>query len=69
MKFSINTNQLKKHYAPARIVQECLKAGVQGIEWGLGPLDKAAAEASLAAQIETQKNPPVVAPPLPWAVP
>lgn len=33
--------------------------------WANG-VDKAAAEASLAAQIETQKNPPVVSG-LPWA--
>ena len=37
MKFSINTNRLKDHYSPAQIVQECLKAGVQGIEFSSCP--------------------------------
>ena len=46
MKFSINTNGLKKHYTPAQIVQECVKAGVQGIEWGLGAPANAAADAA-----------------------
>ena len=45
MKFSINTNRLKDHYSPAQIVQECLKAGVQGIEWGLTSVEKAYDEA------------------------
>lgn len=40
---------------------------VLGWVWMSG-VDKDSAEATLAAQIETQKNPPVVAPPLPWAV-
>ncbi|MBO5792991.1 MAG: sugar phosphate isomerase/epimerase [Lentisphaeria bacterium] len=47
MKFSINTNGLRKYYTPAQIVQECLKAGVDGIEWGLngiGTAEKDAAE-------------------------
>ena len=46
MKFSINTNGLKKHYTPAQIVQECVKAGVQGIEWGLGAPANAVADAA-----------------------
>ena len=33
----------------------------------LGEEQVAAYEASVAAQIEVQKNPPVVTPPLPWA--
>lgn len=32
-------------------------------------VDKDATEANLDAQIEAQRNPPVVSPPLPWAVP
>ena len=46
MKFAINTNGLKKHYTPAQIVQECVKAGVQGIEWGIKSADTAVAEAA-----------------------
>lgn len=34
--------------------------------WGSG-VDKEAAEANVAGQIENQKNPPVIQPPLPWA--
>ena len=33
----------------------------------LGDEQVAATEANVAAQIETQKNPPVVTPPLPWS--
>ena len=33
-----------------------------------GGVDKAASEANVAQQIEDQKNPKVVTPPLPWAV-
>jgi len=35
----------------------------------LGDEQVAATEANVAAQIETQKNPPVVTPPLPWSAP
>ena len=45
MKFSINTNGLRKFYSPEEIVQQCLKAGVQGIEWGLNTLDTAIEDA------------------------
>ena len=31
-------------------------------------VDKASAEAAVAQQIADQKNPPIVSPPLPWAV-
>jgi len=34
--------------------------------WGSG-VDKDATEASVAAQIEAQINPPIITPPLPWA--
>ena len=46
MKFSINTNGLRNHYSPAQIVQECLKAGVDGIEWGLNGIDIAEKDAA-----------------------
>ncbi len=46
MKFSINTNGLRNHYSPAQIVQECLKAGVDGIEWGLNGIDTAEKDAA-----------------------
>jgi sugar phosphate isomerase/epimerase len=51
MKFSINTNGLKKNYSPAEIVQQCVKAGVQGIEWGLSGIDGAAEEAALMKKV------------------
>jgi hypothetical protein len=38
---------------------------VLGWVWDNG-VDKDATEASLAAQIESQKNPPIIRPPLPW---
>jgi sugar phosphate isomerase/epimerase len=46
MKFAINTNGLRKHYSPAEIVQQCLKAGVRGIEWGLNTIDTACQDAA-----------------------
>ena len=41
---------------------------VLGWVWANG-VDKDATEAAVEGQIEAQKNPPVVSPPLPWAVP
>jgi hypothetical protein len=38
---------------------------VLGWVWANG-VDKAATEAAVEGQIEAQKNPPVVSPPLPW---
>ena len=43
------------------------QAQVLGWIWANG-VDKTATEAAVEQQIETQKNPPIVAPPLPWAV-
>ena len=40
---------------------------VLGWVWANG-VDKAATEAAVEGQIEAQRNPPIVAPPLPWAV-
>ena len=40
---------------------------VLGWCWANG-VDKAATEAAVEGQIEAQKNPPIVAPPLPWSV-
>ena len=39
---------------------------VLGWIWANG-VDKDATEAAVAQQIENQKNPPIVSPPLPWA--
>ena len=40
----------------------------QVLEWvWANGVDKAAIEASIAAQIQDQINPPVIQPPLPWA--
>jgi hypothetical protein len=38
---------------------------VLGWVWANG-VDKAATEAAVEGQIEAQKNPPIVSPPLPW---
>ena len=40
---------------------------VLGWIWANG-VDKDATEAAVEGQIEAQKNPPIVAPPLPWSV-
>jgi hypothetical protein len=44
------------------------QAQVLGWVWANG-VDKTATEAAVEQQIETQKNPPIVAPPLPWVSP
>jgi hypothetical protein len=41
------------------------KEQVLGWIWASG-VDKDATEAAVAQQIENQKNPPIVYPPLPW---
>jgi len=41
---------------------------VLGWIWANG-VDKDATEAAVEQQVETQKNPPIVAPPLPWVSP
>jgi len=41
---------------------------VLGWIWANG-VDKTATEAAVEGQIEAQKNPPIVAPPLPWVSP
>ena len=43
------------------------EAQVLGWVWANG-VDKDATEAAVEGQIEAQKNPPIVAPPLPWSV-
>jgi hypothetical protein len=43
------------------------QAQVLGWIWANG-VDKDATEAAVEQQIETQKNPPIVNPPLPWSV-
>jgi len=44
------------------------QAQVLGWVWANG-VDKTATEAAVEQQIETQKNPPIVNPPLPWVSP
>jgi hypothetical protein len=44
------------------------QAQVLGWIWANG-VDKDATEAAVEGQIEAQKNPPVVSPPLPWVSP
>jgi hypothetical protein len=43
------------------------QAQVLGWVWANG-VDKDATEAAVEQQIEAQKNPPIVSPPLPWSV-
>jgi hypothetical protein len=43
------------------------QAQVLGWIWANG-VDKDATEAAVEGQIEAQKNPPIVSPPLPWSV-
>ena len=45
MKFSLNTNSLRKTHSPEQIVEIALEAGVDGMEWGLGSLENAASDA------------------------
>jgi len=44
------------------------QAQVLGWIWANG-VDKDATEAAVEQQVETQKNPPIVNPPLPWGAP
>jgi hypothetical protein len=44
------------------------QAQVLGWVWANG-VDKTATEAAVEQQIEAQKNPPIVSPPLPWVSP
>ena len=52
--------------APFTPYNELTEEQVLGWVWANG-VDKDASEANVAQQIENQKNPPVVSPPLPWA--
>lgn len=45
-KYSVNTNQFRNRMTTAEIVDLCLAADVQGIEWGLRGLDTAKADVS-----------------------
>lgn len=47
MKFSINTNTLRKKCTIEEIVKIALDAGVQGIEWGLGAIEDVEKETKL----------------------
>ena len=50
MKFSMNTNSIRKKYNCREIIRIAGSAGVQGLEWGLGRLDQAESEAKEAAR-------------------
>lgn len=39
MRYSLNTNQLRKGMSPAEIIAFIKKCGFEGLEWGLGPLE------------------------------
>lgn len=41
-KYSVNTNQFRNHKTTAEIVDLCVAANIQGIEWGLRGLETAA---------------------------
>ena len=51
MKYAVNTNFLKNKYNPKEIIEQALLAGVQGIEWGLGKVENAAADAKEASKL------------------
>ena len=51
MKYAVNTNFLKNKYNPKEIIEQALLAEVQGIEWGLGKVETAAADAKEATQL------------------
>ena len=46
MKYSMNTNSIRKQYSIGEIVRIAQAAGVQGLEWGLGPLEQAESDIS-----------------------
>ena len=48
MKYCMNTNSIRNKYTIPELVRIAQAAGVQGLEWGLGPLDQAAKEAAEA---------------------
>lgn len=60
MKFSINTNLFRDKLSIPEIVQLAVKCGVDGIEWGVGPLENAAAETTEMYQRTTDAGLEVV---------
>jgi sugar phosphate isomerase/epimerase len=38
-KYAINTNCLRQKFSPQQICRLCKDAGIQGVEWGLGPVE------------------------------
>ena len=54
MKFSMNTNSIRKKCSIDEIIKIALDAGVQGMEWGLGPVEGAAEEAK--AMLKASKD-------------
>ncbi len=50
-KYSVNTNSIRNKFSIREIVELCKAAGAEGIEWGLGPLEEAPAQAKEMQQI------------------
>lgn len=61
---ALNTDNLKSFTAYSDVTKEIV---IAWLEETMGPEKIAEFQASLAASIDSQKNPPIVTPPLPWA--
>jgi len=48
MKYAMNTNSVRDRYGIPDMIRIAKEAGVQGLEWGLGPLEQAKKEAKAA---------------------
>ena len=44
MKYAMNTNSVRNQYGIPDIIRIAKDSGVQGLEWGLGPLEQAEQE-------------------------
>lgn len=61
---ALNTDNLKNFTAYSDITKETV---IEWLEEIMGAEKIAEFQANLAASIDSQKNPPVITPPLPWA--
>ena len=51
MRYSLNTNQLKKGMEPKEIIAFIKSCGFEGFEWGVGPIEKAKDEVKKISQM------------------
>ena len=51
MKYAMNTNSIRQKYSAPELARIAVDAGVQALEWGLGPLDQAEQEAREAKRV------------------